>query len=148
MPTAGMSAVRLVLDTNTIISGLLWQGTPGKLFDAAHNGQVSLFTSVPLLDELHGVLYREKFSGQLDKRGLTVTDFFDGYTALATLVIPAKIAPTIIQDPADDAVLACALAAQADLIISGDADLLTLQEYQGIRIVDAATAMHLIEQQK
>jgi putative PIN family toxin of toxin-antitoxin system len=138
--------VRLVLDTNTIISGLLWQGTPGKLLDAAHNGQVTLFTSVPLLDELQGVLYREKFASQLDKRGLSVTDFFHGYAALATLVIPVKIAPTIIKDPADDAVLACALASQADLIVSGDTDLLTLQLYEGIRIVDAAAAIDLIEQ--
>jgi putative toxin-antitoxin system toxin component, PIN family len=140
--------VRLVLDTNTIISGLLWQGTPGKLLEAAQTGRVSLFTTVPLLAELQGVLNREKFAHQIKVRGFTVTDFFYGYIALASLITPADISPTIVRDPADDAVLACALAAQAELIISGDTDLLTLQEYQGIRIVDAATAMALIEQQR
>ncbi|MEX2524166.1 MAG: putative toxin-antitoxin system toxin component, PIN family [Gammaproteobacteria bacterium] len=54
----------------------------------------------------------------------------------------------VCRDADDDAVLACALAARADLIVSGDADLLTLRIYGGIRIVDAATAIHLIEQQK
>jgi putative PIN family toxin of toxin-antitoxin system len=139
--------VRLVLDTNTIISGLLWQGTPGKLFDVVHDGKVTLFTSVPLLDELQGVLNRKKFAHQLDKHRLTAEDFFDGYTTLVVLVTPANIAPTIEKDPADDAVLACALAAQADLIVSGDSDLLTLQTYEGIRIVDAARALERIKQQ-
>jgi putative PIN family toxin of toxin-antitoxin system len=47
--------VRLVLDTNTAISGLLWHGTPGKLIDAAHAKSVSLFTSAGLLAELRSV---------------------------------------------------------------------------------------------
>jgi predicted nucleic acid-binding protein len=51
----------------------------------------------------------------------------------------------VCRDPDDDHVLACALAAQADLIVSGDADLLNLREYQSIRIVAAAEALRLIE---
>ncbi len=138
--------MRLVLDTNTLISGLLWQGTPGKLIDAAYNDQVTLYTSVPLLGELQGVLYRKKFSHQLNKRGLAAEDFFEGYTTLASMVIPAKIDPVVVRDPDDDHVIACALAAQADLIVSGDSDLLTLKEYQGIPIVDAVTALKQIKQ--
>jgi putative PIN family toxin of toxin-antitoxin system len=53
--------VRLVLDTNTAVSGLLWHGNPGKLIDAAHAGSVTLCASAPLLAELRGVLEREKF---------------------------------------------------------------------------------------
>ena len=51
-----------------------------------------------------------------------------------------------MRDPADDAVLACALAAQVDLMVSGDHDLLSLEEYEGIRIVNPATAITLIKQ--
>jgi putative PIN family toxin of toxin-antitoxin system len=54
--------VRLVLDTNAAISGLLWQGNPGKLIDAAHAERVTLHTSAQLLVELRNVLHREKFS--------------------------------------------------------------------------------------
>jgi len=93
------------------------------------------------LAELQGVLSREKFAKQLGKRGVTVADVFDGYPAMVTLVAPATIAPTITRDPADDQVLAAALAAQADLIVSGDAHLLDLKSFQGIDIVTAAVAV-------
>jgi len=62
--------VRLVLDTNTAISGLLWHGTPGKLVDAARVKSVMLCTSAILLAELRGVLMRVKFAKQLETRGL------------------------------------------------------------------------------
>jgi putative PIN family toxin of toxin-antitoxin system len=137
--------VRLVLDTNTALSGLLWGGTPGRLIDAAEAGQVELASSAALLAELQGVLSREKFAKQLGKRGITVADVFDGYAALVTLVVPAVIAPTITRDPADDQVLAAALAAQADLIVSGDAHLLDLKGFKGIEIVTAAVAVERLE---
>lgn len=133
--------MRLVLDTNTALSGLLWGGTPGRLIDATEAGRVGLASSAALLAELQGVLSREKFARQLAKRGITVADVFDGYAALVTLVAPAVIAPTITRDPADDQVLAAALAAQADLIVSGDAHLLDLKRFQGIEIVTAAVAV-------
>lgn len=136
--------MRLVLDTNTALSGLLWGGTPGRLIDAAEASQVDLASSAALLAELQGVLSREKFAKQLAKRGITVADVFDGYAALVTLVAPAAIGPTITRDPADDQVLAAALAAQAELIVSGDAHLLDLKSFQGIEIVTAAIAVEHI----
>jgi predicted nucleic acid-binding protein len=74
-------------------------------------------------------------------RGLSAQELFDGYAALVTLVAPAAMAPTVIRDPADDAVLACALAARAGLIVSGDADLLNLKQFHGIDVVNAARAL-------
>jgi uncharacterized protein len=91
-----------------------------------------------------GVLSREKFTSQLARRALTVSDVFDGYAALVTIVAPAGITPTVIRDPPDDHVLAAALGAQADLIVSGDAHLLDLGKFQSIEIVTAATAVERI----
>ena len=108
-------------------------------------GQVELASSAALLAELQGVLSREKFARQLAKRGLTVADVFDGYAALVSIVTPAVIAPTITRDPADDQVLAAALAAQADLIVSGDAHLLDLKSFMGIEIIAASQAITCIE---
>jgi predicted nucleic acid-binding protein len=62
--------VRLVLDTNAAVSGLLWHGNPGKLIDAAQAGSLILCASAPLLAELHGVLGREKFAQHLQVRRL------------------------------------------------------------------------------
>jgi len=140
--------VHLVLDTNTVISGLLWHGTPGKLIEAAQAKSISLYTSAPLLAELHGVLTRRKFARQLEARALNIAQVFDGYAALATIVTPAIIAPAVPNDLTDDAVLACALAAQAELIVSGDAHLLNLGAYQGIPIVTAARTLRNIEEHK
>lgn len=132
--------MRLVLDTNTALSGLLWGSTPAKLLDAAEQGRIELISSTPLLAELQGVLMRPKFDKQLARRGLTVADVFEGYAALVTVVVPAIIAPTIIRDPADDQVLAAALGGSVDLIVSGDAHLLDLGQFQGIQIIEATTA--------
>ena len=69
--------MRLVLDTNAAVSGLLWHGNPGKLIDAAHAGSVTLYASAPLLAELRGVLEREKFAQHLQARGLNTTQIFE-----------------------------------------------------------------------
>lgn len=136
--------MRLVLDTNTALSGLLWQGTPGKLLDAARRQEIELFCSTPLLAELLGVITREKFANLLTARGVQGQTLFDGYAALVQRVAPAIINPTILSDPADDAVLACALAANADLIVSGDTHLLDLKQYQNMPIMSAAEAVQRI----
>lgn len=133
--------MRLVLDTNTAISGLLWGGTPGRLIDAAQARRVELVTSAPLLSEFLGVVSREKFTAQLARRHLTAEDVFESYLALVTLVTPMAIPATIARDPADDQVLAAAAAAQADLIVSGDAHLLDEGRFRGIEIVTAAVAV-------
>ena len=99
---------------------------------------------MPLLAELQGVLTRAKFAQQLARRALTVSAIFDGYAALVTMTVPATITPTIARDPADDHVLACALAAHADLIVSGDAHLLDLKRFHGIDIVSPAEALRRI----
>ena len=140
--------MRLVADTNTVISALLWGGTPGRLVDLAVQRRIHFVTSLPLLAELEGVLKRNKFSAQLAKRGLAVADVFDGYLALAEIVAPAKIPPTITRDPADDQVLAAAVAGRVDLIVSGDAHLLDMKRFRGINIVPAAVAIEHFAQKR
>lgn len=136
--------MRLVLDTNIALSGLLWGGPPGRLIDSAIAGDIELASSAALLAELQGVLTRSKFADQLARRNITVADVFDGYASLVVIVTPAAIEPTIKRDPADDQVLATALSAKADLIVSGDDHLLDLKRFREIDIVTAATAIDRI----
>lgn len=128
---------RIVPDTNTIISGLLWRGNPRRILDAARDGIIELFTSPVLLEELKDVLSREKFARKLTAANVTVQDLVSGYSALATVIEAEPIEPVILIDPDDDAVLACALSAEAEVIVSGDNDLLDLKEYEEIRILTA-----------
>jgi uncharacterized protein len=133
--------VRLVLDSNTALSALIWQGVPGQLIKAARHGEIELFSSTPLLAELYGVITRDKFTKNLELRGLNAQVLFAGYASLVHTVEPAHISPTITRDPSDDAVLACALAARADFIISGDAHLLDLKQFQSIPTLTATQAL-------
>jgi len=110
------------------------------LMDAARDGRIRLFSSVPLIAELQGVLSRYKFSRILQSHGLSVANLVDGYTALVEIVEPTMIPPTILRDPDDDVVLATALAARADIIVSGDKDLIDLRRFRNIEIVTAASA--------
>lgn len=130
--------MRVVADTNTLVSGLLWHGNPRRVLDAARAGTLQMSTTAALLAELEEVLQRPKFAQRLSLAGVASHTLVLGYAALARLVEPAEIAPVIIADPDDDAVLACAVAARAEIIVSGDGHLLDLKEYEGISIVTAA----------
>jgi putative PIN family toxin of toxin-antitoxin system len=135
--------VRLVLDTNTVVSGLLWDKTASLLIKAALQGRVEIFTSQALLLELEDVLPRRKFARRVFASGLSIAQLNARYALLARTIVPAAISPASA-DPDDDHVLACALAAQADLIVSGDSDLLNLKSFQGMPIVAATEALERI----
>ena len=133
--------MHVVADTNTIVSGLLWYGNPRQVLDAARTGVITLATSAPLLAELAEVLQRPKFAQRLARANVTSRTLVFGYAALARLVVPTAIVPVIEADPDDDAVLACAVAARTEAVVSGDSDLLALASYEGIPIITAAQLM-------
>jgi predicted nucleic acid-binding protein len=109
--------VRIVADTNTVVSGLLWGGAPQEILNAARTRRITLYSSTVLVAD---------------------------YASLAKLVVPAEIGPVVLADPDDDHVLACAIAAQAELIVTRDKHLRNLKTYQRIPIVNAARALELI----
>lgn len=138
--------MRLVLDTNVVAAGLLWEGPANRLVEEAFSGRIELATSPALLVELEGIFPRAKFARQIAKQPHTIAGLVLRYAELAKLVHPEPIAPVVLRDPDDDHVLACALAAQADLIVSGDSDLLNLKSYQRIPIVNPVEALKRLPQ--
>jgi len=137
--------VRLVLDTNVVLSALLWHGTPHVLVGRGREKGMAFYTSSALLQELGGILERKKFAKILAVSGATTKAILRDYAGFAHVVRTQALAHPVCPDPDDDQVLACALAAQAELIVSGDNDLLGLKEYQGIPIVTPAEALTRIE---
>jgi len=137
--------MRVVLDTNILISGLLWSGPPRQILDAARRGEIELFTTQTLLDELADVLGREKFVTRLEQADVSSDTLVTGFRALATLVEPQNIPPTILDDPDDDAVLACAVASKATGIVSGDSHLLKLAKFSNIPILTAPDLLRQID---
>lgn len=136
--------MRAIIDTNVLLSGLLWHGAPHRLIEAVRTGAVGLVSSPALLAELAEVIGRAKFDVVLERSNTSREQTLDEVQRLAEVVEPHPLSHPVCDDPDDDAVLALAVTAHADLIVSGDDDLLTLKEYQGIRIVKPAEAVRLI----
>ena len=137
--------MKLVVDTNVLVSAFLWQGNPGRLIELAAEKEIQLFTNRALLDELAATLVKKKLAKPVVATGLTVEQMLRNYRRLATLVTTRQLAQLVSRDPDDDSVLACALAVSADLIVSGDDDLLVLKRFQGIPIATPAQALRVIE---
>jgi len=135
--------MRVVVDTNVVISGLFWRGAPRQLLDAARAQLLDLYTSPVLLAELSDVLGRDKFAERLAASGVESNDLVLGYAALAKVIKPADFISIIIDDPDDNSVLECAIAAHADVIVSGDNHLLNLSSFRNMPI---RTANQLLEQ--
>ena len=133
--------MRLVLDTNVVFSGLLWRGGAYELLTAIRQApEVKLFCSAELIEELADVLSRPPSVKQLSVIGKTAKDVLEDYASIVEFVEPAEISPTS-SDPDDDPVLACALAAAAEMIVSGDPHLLNLKQFHRIEIVDPREAV-------
>ncbi len=130
--------MRVVADTNIVVSGLLWRGKPRQILDAARDGIIELFTSPTLLEELEEVLTRPKFGAMLEAADVTPHELVLGYAALTTVIEVAQIEPVVLPVRDDDDVLACALTAQGDVIVSGDSHLLDVKQHHAIRILSAA----------
>lgn len=138
--------MRVVLDTNTLVSALLSpHGPPRRLLDGARAQVFALWSSPVLMVELLDVVSRKKFARRFTQAGLTPRGVVGEIRRLVTLTVPASVPRVIADDADDDHVLACAVTAQADLIGSGDRHLLGLGgAYRGIRIVTPAEAVQLI----
>lgn len=129
--------MRIVLDTNLWISGLLWRGLPWRLLQLAEQGGVELCSTPPMLAELAEVLAYPKLAPRLQQLGVTATELAVRAANLASIWDAPEVAgpPIVAADPDDDIFLHCALLAHADTILSGDGHLLDLGQYAGIPIV-------------
>ena len=137
--------MRAVIDTNVLVSGLLWDGAPHTLLAQVRSGSLALVASPALFAELENVLGRAKFDVILTRSATTRKDTLNELRQMAELVEPPPLPQPVCRDPDDDQVLALALAARADLIVSGDDDLLALGSFQGIPIVTPAECLARIQ---
>jgi putative PIN family toxin of toxin-antitoxin system len=138
--------LRLVLDTNIVVAGLLWNGPPRRLLEAAIAGEVELYSSAVLLDELAHTLGYSKFDKRIAAFGTSIAALVGQYTALVSLVAPASVPRVVANDADDDHVIAAAVAARAELIVTGDRKhLLPIGRHQGIAIVTAREVVDRLE---
>jgi len=125
-----MHSLRIVLDTNVLVSGLAYPNSiPGHIVGAWRQGALTVILSRYILDEMVRVLPR------LPHVRLTpdeIRDLADSFLFLAEIVEPGSDSDSSLRDPADQPVLGTLLASNADYLVTGDKDLLTLADHHAI----------------
>ena len=132
--------MRIVLDTNVLVSALLGQGGPRRLL-LILSREHEIVSSVQMLAELEDVLHRDKFQltdGQ-------ITDYLSLVISGSTVLNVADYPEVIRADPDDDVVLASALEGEADYIVTGDKHLLLLREYHKTKIITVKQILAILE---
>jgi putative PIN family toxin of toxin-antitoxin system len=137
--------MRVVFDTNVIISGRLWSGAPRRALRAVEEGRVESFISEGMVDELKDVISRPKFGERLALIGKTAEQVVQDHLQITTVIEVEPISPTIEADPDDDMVLACALSSKADCVVSGDPHLLDLGVFEDIPILTVNVFLEQLE---
>jgi uncharacterized protein len=138
--------MRAVIDTNVLVSGLLWRGPAYAVLQAVRSGELGFVSSPVLLAELAEVLARPKFAAVLSRTSFSRDALMAQVRQLAEVVDASPLAQPVCRDPDDDAVLAVAVAAQVDVIVSGDEDLLTLNLFETIPILSPQAALQRLQQ--
>lgn len=129
--------LRVVVDTNVLISGLfgIKDSPSSQILQAYHSQKIILISSPALLEEVGEVINRERIirltKMDVDER----VDFMDKLIERSDVAPGKQILEGVSRDIKDNKVLACAVEAKADYVVTGDEDLLVLKNYEGIRIV-------------
>jgi len=124
--------MRIVLDTNVLISAIIFPGICRSIVASLEENRYTLFLSPALLEDLFRALEKPKL------KKLISPDTFEEIISLihmkATIVEP-RIKIKACRDPDDDAVLECAASAKARIIVTGDQDLLTMKKFRNISVL-------------
>ncbi len=121
----------IVLDTNVLISGIFWSGSPNKILKAWQDGRFKLAVSLEIIEE-----YR-RIAQELRRKHpqVNVDGIIDLIAFNSEIFAVEPLKEPICRDPDDDKFLICALGAKAKYIVTGDKALLELDGYGGIKII-------------
>ena len=126
-----MPKIKAVLDTNVLISGILFGGNPRQILELVIQGKIDAYISPAIFIEFKEVLIRPKF-GITHEKCFLITKEIEN---LFCFVFPQIRVDLIKDDPDDNIILECALAADVEYIITGDSHLLTLKSFEKIQII-------------
>jgi putative PIN family toxin of toxin-antitoxin system len=138
--------MNVVVDTNVVVSGLLWGGPPNRILRWAREDLLEIVACEETTAELRRVINYKRFSKRLSDLSTSSNEVFSYFMNLIKFVpTPTTIPQVIKKDPFDNIFLALAMENNAHLIISGDRHLLDLWEYKAIQIVMPSEATRVIE---
>jgi uncharacterized protein len=128
-----------VFDTNILFSATGWRGNPFRCVERARANVVQVVTCPELIEEL-----AEKLKVRLHFSADQVAETLADYLSFLWVIQIPKVLKAVPRDPEDNMVLECALVGQAQYVVSGDKDLLELEEFRGIRIIRARDFLNLL----
>lgn len=131
--------LKVVLDSNIFISGIIFGGNPRKIIDLIVEGKIRLCISSDILMEIQEVLERDKFGFSPDITRQIIIEI----ESLSELLVPGRRHAVVRRDPDDNIIIDCAMEAHADYIITGDEDLLSIKEYKKIKIINPGEFLKL-----
>lgn len=129
--------MRVVVDTSTLISAVLWSGLPHRLIELAEAGDITLCMTEETLAEFREVLQRPKFAKQIRNRFTSVEEIMQLVLSLIELYPTIPMLPVVESDPDDDKFIVCALRAGAELLVSSDWHLLEMGSHRWVTILTA-----------
>ena len=125
--------MRIVVDTNVLVSGIFWNGNESTILKACKTRDLINYISPDIINEFERVLHYEKFRLTTSE----INSALETMLVFSTVVVPQIKLDVIRDDPADNIVLECGLTANAECIISGDNHLLRLGKYKKMKIMSA-----------
>ncbi len=138
--------MKIVIDTNVAVSGLLWGGPPNHLLKWARDGLLEAIGCEEIIEEIRRVLQYKKFAKRISSLDTSPGEVIAYFMNLVRFVpSPGSVPDAILEDPFDNIFLALAFDNNAVLIVSGDKHLLGLEVYKGIQIVSPGEATTIIE---
>ena len=135
-----MTDIRVVPDTNIIISSIFWRGAPYKLMKRGFKGDIELVISPEIIEEVIDRL-QNKFDTPQEKIEKTV----DLLTTFCTVVNPSTRLDLVVVDPKDNKILECAIAGKAKFVVSGDRHLLDIKNFKDVKIVHVKEFLDFFE---
>lgn len=136
--------IKAALDTNVIISGILWKGASNQLLKLAEENKILLFINPTMLKEVEDVLLRPKFLPRVRTLNTSCEAIIQGILSIMHLCEDLKIEPAIKENSDDNNVLSCAIVFESKYLISGDRHLLNLSSYSDIVIFTPRQFLNLI----
>ncbi len=127
--------MKVILDTNVWVSAWLWAGLPAKIVMLNRSRSITIYASQALLNEIEGTLRKEKFRDKIRQLQSSVEEIVLKTQRQVELCPTISIEVPQLRDRNDTIVLAAAVAAQAEVVVTGDRDLLVLNPFSDISIL-------------
>jgi uncharacterized protein len=136
--------IKVILDTNILVSGSLWKGNSYKILLLIETGKVICILSPSILEEYEKVMRSEEITEKIACKNLVINEIIDHIISMTTLVIPKSRLKVVMEDPDDNKIIECAIEGKSDFIITQDKHLLNLKKNKKIKIITPEEFLKLL----